>query len=485
MSKMPNLAASATEMSLNQEPMASMKADLNRLLPVCDLHCYACSPVPTFTNTSHLLTHLASKTHLRKLFELELLATYCHDEKSIRSLDKFHKWFFDEHIGEHLVDRFIIKKGKGPKGKKINARQEEERVDQPNKESLPVNEPVATQHQEVDCAPPQRPGQSDKKRKLDDTERALREALDPENLARQTPNPPRTTSGVIRNGRRQALTTIINEATVTPGSQRTGDEQPAAPIISTPSSESSFGSVKDDLGPAASAQEADQDETVIVDGPDRGVTYSSRGPRLRGKIWPGMGVFDIAAHSNTGRRVSTSSQNTSTGASFKSEDCHTDHTLDSTRVHDPNLDNVALSQEHHGAVDMSATGPIANSVNQESTEIASGCVLPPGEVEQTQCAPALFTDTMGKLVNDIGMSDLDIDMDGNADLDPDFEFSALRNQLSEANSLYQNNTAPNTFNSTLSTQGHEQLNKASISYFLGLVLLSFLNIFNLKLLFGG
>ncbi|RPB27366.1 hypothetical protein L211DRAFT_846187 [Terfezia boudieri ATCC MYA-4762] len=309
---------SAPESSCDAKPAGphitpnTAKAEPAKLRPVTDLHCYICTPTPSFTNTSHLLTHLASKSHLRTLFEIELCATQCGDEGCTRALEKFHTWYYVENVGEHLVDRFIIKKGKWSREKLKSDAEEpfqegqenmvnDTQVPRQQEENVMVNDAQAL-HQtkeefnerglaEILIAAMN----EDKKRKRVDFSTPTRPAsrLNVDGIL----TPPCTVKGPTARsaGGRKPLASLINEAP-TRVTQPPIEEQLALSYTNTPSSESSLGQVKaEEAGfNAFNPSLENEEETDINEGPDRGVIYSSRGPRLRGKIWPGMAVFDGA-----------------------------------------------------------------------------------------------------------------------------------------------------------------------------------------------
>ncbi|KAF8428125.1 hypothetical protein EV426DRAFT_327811 [Tirmania nivea] len=292
----------------------AVKAEPAKLRPVTDLHCYICTPTPSFTNTSHLLTHLASKSHLRTLFEIELCATQCRDEGCARALEKFHSWYYVENVGEHLVDRFIIKKGKWSREK---LKSDAEEPFQEGQEIIIVNDAQVLRQQEEENVVVNE-AQALRQSKEEFNEKGLAEILiaamnDDKKRKREdfsTPTCPAsqlnfdrilTPPCVAKGGRarsasgRKPLASLVNEAPAR-ATQSPIEEQLALSYTNTSSSESSLSKVKtEEAGLSAGNPSLEnEEETDINEGPDRGVIYSPRGPRLRGKIWPGMSVFDGA-----------------------------------------------------------------------------------------------------------------------------------------------------------------------------------------------
>lgn len=300
--------------------MPNLKATTSKLSPIIDLHCYACSPTPSFTNTSHLLTHLASKTHLRTLFELELCATHCGDEECARALERFHNWYYQEKVGDHLVDRFIIKKGKWSREK---LKPELEPKAEGNRVTYNFQEPVQCKlENKSEAGLAQIPMISafgeDRKRKRDEVPDSNH--FPPVVCLEGPSKPVLCAPKACRNGRRP-LVSIMNES-LAKAIQLPIEEPEISSLYTNASSSSSLNQLVDESGSNASNQDHEEQETLraIVDGPDRGIIYCSlKGPRLRGKVWPGMGVFDTSFSANTRRdsHISTSSATPKSGIIYK------------------------------------------------------------------------------------------------------------------------------------------------------------------------
>lgn len=293
---MASLASSSASSSIQLEFTTHMHnmAEVNKLPAIMDLHCHACSPTPAFTNTSHLLTHLASKAHLRTLFELELCATECGDEECAKSLTKFDRWYLDNKVGMHLVDRFIIKKGKWSRER---ANKQEVMAPQEGTNENPIYDPILSpQQKHGDANEPGFTVLEDKKRKRVDnvTPNRCVPGSNPETSLKKLPG---TSKMAVSKTGRQPLASIMNEVPAEATYLLTG-EQDNFSCVSDSLRESMLSSVKleSKVKPESVADASNanyEDETEIIEGPDRGVVYSPRGPRLRGKIWPGMMVFDL------------------------------------------------------------------------------------------------------------------------------------------------------------------------------------------------
>lgn len=312
----PGSSCDATPAGPHITPNAA-KAEPAKLRPVTDLHCYICTPTPSFTNTSHLLTHLASKSHLRALFEIELCATQCGDEGCARALEKFHTWYYAENVGEHLVDRFIIKKGKWSREK---LKPEAEEPLQEGQENIMVNGAQVLRQQEgenvmvKDTQALRQPKEEFSDRGLaeiliaamNEDKKRKREDLSTPTLPASRLNvgiltlPCMAKGGTARSaGGRKPLASLVNEAPVK-ATQPPVEEQLTSSYTNTLSGESGLSQVKVEEArlSVSNPSPENEEETDINEGPDRGVIYSPRGPRLRGKVWPGMAVFDGAPSLN-------------------------------------------------------------------------------------------------------------------------------------------------------------------------------------------
>lgn len=78
-----------------------------------DLHCSLCAKNPTFSDVSHLLTHISSKSHLAARFKLQIQAQS--DITARNKLDHFDFWYRNNNIDALLADRMAAKENKKTK----------------------------------------------------------------------------------------------------------------------------------------------------------------------------------------------------------------------------------------------------------------------------------------------------------------------------------------------------------------------------------
>lgn len=90
-----------------------------------NLRCTICPNDPKFTNASHLLTHLGSKLHLKKIFELELRAKV--EPLAARHLENFKAWYTGFGIDRALAVRQKMKEKRKREEEKENLQLEEDR----------------------------------------------------------------------------------------------------------------------------------------------------------------------------------------------------------------------------------------------------------------------------------------------------------------------------------------------------------------------
>ncbi|KAL9022540.1 MAG: hypothetical protein Q9185_000250 [Variospora sp. 1 TL-2023] len=78
------------------------------------LHCNICPKQPTFSDVSHLLTHIGSKGHLSHYFKAQVRAP---QNPSVRQqLDAYEQWYGEHEIEKLLSQRMILKDSKKPNG---------------------------------------------------------------------------------------------------------------------------------------------------------------------------------------------------------------------------------------------------------------------------------------------------------------------------------------------------------------------------------
>ncbi len=81
--------------------------------PNIDLQCLLCSKNPKFSDVSHLLTHISTKSHLAARFKLQIQAQG--DQNAKNKLDHFDFWYRTSNIDALLADRMAAKEHKKTK----------------------------------------------------------------------------------------------------------------------------------------------------------------------------------------------------------------------------------------------------------------------------------------------------------------------------------------------------------------------------------
>lgn len=76
------------------------------------LHCNICPKKPDFSDTSHLLTHIASKQHLSNYFKLKVRA----DPAAQRDVDEYDRWYQDWNLDDLMRERMSHKEKRGRGG---------------------------------------------------------------------------------------------------------------------------------------------------------------------------------------------------------------------------------------------------------------------------------------------------------------------------------------------------------------------------------
>lgn len=83
--------------------------------PDIELRCILCPKTPTFSDISHLLTHIASKSHLACKFKLQVESRNQQHAKD--KLEDFEFWYNANNLDEMLGDRLAAKEDKRKKKK--------------------------------------------------------------------------------------------------------------------------------------------------------------------------------------------------------------------------------------------------------------------------------------------------------------------------------------------------------------------------------
>ncbi|EHL02067.1 hypothetical protein M7I_2022 [Glarea lozoyensis 74030] len=74
------------------------------------LICTLCPKHPTFSDTSHLLTHISSKSHLAARFKLQIRSQS--EQEARDTLDDFDAWYRNNNLDVLLSDRLAVKEQK-------------------------------------------------------------------------------------------------------------------------------------------------------------------------------------------------------------------------------------------------------------------------------------------------------------------------------------------------------------------------------------
>lgn len=79
------------------------------------LECIICPKKPSFSDVSHLLTHIASKGHLSHYYKIKVRAATEHGSR--RLLDEYDTWYADWAVEHLMSDRMYLKEQRKTKGR--------------------------------------------------------------------------------------------------------------------------------------------------------------------------------------------------------------------------------------------------------------------------------------------------------------------------------------------------------------------------------
>ena len=82
-----------------------------------ELACNICPKRPVFSDTSHLLTHYSSKSHLSSYFKHRVKANT--DEGSRLLVEEYDHWYADNGIENLMAERMSLKERKRPRTTKL------------------------------------------------------------------------------------------------------------------------------------------------------------------------------------------------------------------------------------------------------------------------------------------------------------------------------------------------------------------------------
>lgn len=77
------------------------------------LHCTVCPKKPTFSDVSHLLTHIASKGHLSHYYKLKIKSAS--DDDSHTTIEHYDQWYADWQVEHLMSERMLQKDRKRPR----------------------------------------------------------------------------------------------------------------------------------------------------------------------------------------------------------------------------------------------------------------------------------------------------------------------------------------------------------------------------------
>ncbi|EXJ79194.1 hypothetical protein A1O3_08695 [Capronia epimyces CBS 606.96] len=205
------------------------------------LNCSICPKQPSFSDTSHLLTHVSSKGHLSHLHKLQVRS---HQEIAAGvQLATYNQWYQQHALGQLLSERMIMKEAKKAGRRKNAARRGAYMTQQSPNAHAPPEQPLPQKK----TAKGRKQGQRKQARG-----RHGRHALDDESDLDFSP--------VKRSRPKPRQPTILS---------------PVRPSISS------------DGHPPS------EDDERAGDGPDLLVTPEHS--KLKGTVWPGMDLFDAAS----------------------------------------------------------------------------------------------------------------------------------------------------------------------------------------------
>jgi hypothetical protein len=96
--------------SIVASPLSLLVAEKSFPMAATLLNCTICPKQPTFSDTSHLLTHVSSKGHLSNLHKLQVRS---HQEISAgHQLGDYNQWYQQHDLGRLLSERMLQKESK-------------------------------------------------------------------------------------------------------------------------------------------------------------------------------------------------------------------------------------------------------------------------------------------------------------------------------------------------------------------------------------
>ncbi|KIW82900.1 hypothetical protein Z517_02143 [Fonsecaea pedrosoi CBS 271.37] len=210
------------------------------------LNCSICPGQPSFSDTSHLLTHVSSKGHLSEFHKLQVRSYQ--DIAAGVELAKYNHWYQQHDIDRLLSERMQMKENKQAKKKRASAATRNTCEPQPGIfDYVQLNQPL----------PPRRPGR---------------------------PKAQTQTQTQRRSTRNKQATRAVDDSDsdfspVKPSRRRTSRLQAYSPIKQSPFS--------DDDYPSRNDRPAEDNRPAPV-------LATPEHMKLKGTVWPGMDLFDAA-----------------------------------------------------------------------------------------------------------------------------------------------------------------------------------------------
>jgi hypothetical protein len=109
----PSTCSSSADLIADNEASPAGSPTMPKAEHNVDLQCSLCPKNPKFSDVSHLLTHISSKSHLATRFKLQIQAQGDMTAKS--QLDHFDFWYRTSNIDALLANRMAAKEHKKTK----------------------------------------------------------------------------------------------------------------------------------------------------------------------------------------------------------------------------------------------------------------------------------------------------------------------------------------------------------------------------------
>jgi len=88
-------------------PVAHFPLSSSMLPSTVPLHCHICAKKPTFSDVSHLLTHIASKGHLSTYYKIKVKAAQ--DDAAKQLIENYDTWYATWNIENLMSERMSLK----------------------------------------------------------------------------------------------------------------------------------------------------------------------------------------------------------------------------------------------------------------------------------------------------------------------------------------------------------------------------------------